>query len=319
MDIQYLLWIQTIRESLPEAVTKLFLIISDAGAGTLALLILAGIFWCTEKKNGRIIVLSYGTGFVVNQLAKHIFCTYRPWIRSSQIHPVQSALPSGYSFPSGHSQFAASEFGSLAWLYRKKRILAACSLILMLLVGFSRNFLGYHTPQDVLFGFAFGLGATAFIIWITKWIDQKEGRDLTFIIIGILAVIALLILEELRPYPMDYVNGVLLVDPEEMLLGCYGATGCQIALLLGWFIEKRYIQFDSEGKVLHRIIRYVIGVVLFIVYAKFLLPLVIHPFPQKIQSFLQLFLIVTFIILLYPWMIHAWQKRSRKKTSSDAN
>jgi uncharacterized membrane protein YkvA (DUF1232 family) len=69
----------------------------------------------------------------------------------------------GYSFPSGHSFFALVVYGFLAYVLtrdmvgrRKEWIWLACVLAI-LLVGFSRVFLGEHYPSDVVAGFAVGL------------------------------------------------------------------------------------------------------------------------------------------------------------------
>lgn len=307
MDIQYLLWLQSIREALPAAVTKLFLIITDAGAGTLSLFVMALVFWCTDKKKSRIVIFSYGMGFVFNQILKHIFCIYRPWIRSTQIHPEQSAIPGGYSFPSGHSQFAASEYGTLAWLYRRKKVLSICCFALMILVAFSRNFLGYHTPQDVLVGLAVGIGTTVLVIRFFDWSDQKEGRELMAVAVSVVVILALLAFEELRPYPMDYVDGKLLVDPEEMKLGCYSAAASQITLMFGWLIEKKWIHFNSEGKMGSRVLRFVIGIIGFILFAKLLVVKLVALCVPKVGAMVQLGLITLYISVLYPWLVSLWQ------------
>ena len=106
-------------------------------------------------------------------------------VDSVKIKLLKGRNQHGYSFPSGHSQFAASEYGTLAWLYRKKKVFAAGCVILLALIVFSRNFLGYHTPQDVVIGVLVGIGATILLSYVFDWMDQKEGRDILFVIISI--------------------------------------------------------------------------------------------------------------------------------------
>ncbi|MBA3259376.1 MAG: phosphatase PAP2 family protein [Gemmatimonadales bacterium] len=87
--------------------------------------------------------------------------------------------PTTFSFPSGHALFATAFFGGLAVLLRARlrqaslRLavgLAAVSLIL--LIGFSRIYLGVHYPSDVIGGVAAGtvwVGAVALGDWLAAY------------------------------------------------------------------------------------------------------------------------------------------------------
>ena len=61
--------------------------------------------------------LNVGVSRFLMQVLKLTFCEYRPYIRSSELLPVEEA--SGYSFPSGHSITASANYGTLARCYRK--------------------------------------------------------------------------------------------------------------------------------------------------------------------------------------------------------
>lgn len=75
--------------------------------------------------------------------------------------------PESFSFPSGHALFATAFFGGLAaLLYHRlgrtwlRLAVAAAAVAVILLIGFSRIYLGVHYPSDVLGGFAAG------IVWV---------------------------------------------------------------------------------------------------------------------------------------------------------
>ena len=68
-------------------------------------------------------------------------------------------------------------------------------------------------------------------------------------IAGILAVIAALIYITKKPYPMDYVDGVLLVDPQNMMNDSFKACGAMLGFIAGSFLERHYVHYEvPEGK-----------------------------------------------------------------------
>lgn len=78
---------------------------------------------------------------------------------------------SGYSFPSGHSMTSIAFYGFLIYLIYKnisnkylKWTLIVLLNILILLIGFSRVYLGAHYASDVITGFM--IGATYLILFI---------------------------------------------------------------------------------------------------------------------------------------------------------
>ncbi len=121
-----------------------------------------------------LLVAGVGGIFVVSGL-KHLF--HRP--RPEQIFDVL-----GYSFPSGHSFFAVVVYGFFAYVltrdmtgWRKYMTWVAC-MIAVLLVGFSRVFLGEHYPSDVVAGFAVGLPWLWGCLALPMLLHRK-GRDLS--------------------------------------------------------------------------------------------------------------------------------------------
>ncbi|MBU0674481.1 MAG: bifunctional DedA family/phosphatase PAP2 family protein [Proteobacteria bacterium] len=104
------------------------------------------------------LVLIVPGGMALNILLKIAFHRHRPSFRDSFL------IFHGYSFPSGHTMAATLLYGLLAaftvialenWRWRLGAVLAAFGIVL--LVGFSRVYLGAHYLSDVLGAAAAGL------------------------------------------------------------------------------------------------------------------------------------------------------------------
>ena len=89
----------------------------------------------------------------------------------------------GYSFPSGHTMAATLLYGLLAvfavlafdaWRRRARAILGAC--IMIMLVGFSRLYLGAHYLSDVLGAVASGLAWLVFSLTAVDTLRRARGR-----------------------------------------------------------------------------------------------------------------------------------------------
>lgn len=259
MDIEYLLWLQNIRNHLGPVMEAVFNGISLLGIAALVFGFI--IYLCYSKKNGLFILTSFTLGTVVNNTIKNIVCCYRPWIRDSRVKPSKHALKgaTGYSFPSGHSQTGACVYGAIGWRYRTRKALKWLMIILIILVPFSRNYLGVHTPQDVITGTLEGL----FMVFLTQkifdWYEKGEHHDLWIMISGLLVDAALILFTICKSYPMNYENGKLVVNPIVMQADALKAYGFFAGFLIGGYLEHRYVNFSTDQLDLKkRIIRLVI-------------------------------------------------------------
>lgn len=261
--MDYLLFLQNLRESCPSIINSIFIGISEfiANAGFIIPLF---IYWCVDKVYGAEIYIAYISANFVNQTIKNTCCIYRPWIKDARLYvePKAASSATGYSFPSGHTTGATAIYGGtgkMCWS-KKRKALSVILFLLILITAFSRNWLGAHTLADVLVAIAH----TSLIIFITsllrKWLAKKPERDtaITFAMIAVSFAITIFLC--LKKYPLDYnPDGSILVDPFEMITDCYTALGVSIGGFLGWWIERHYINFSVEGAWWKRILRFVIG------------------------------------------------------------
>ena len=84
MDIQYLLWLQELKQALPSSVEQFFVIVSAIAASSALIVIPCVLYWCLDKRSGALALLAYGFSWLCNQLIKNTVCCYRPWIRDSR-------------------------------------------------------------------------------------------------------------------------------------------------------------------------------------------------------------------------------------------
>lgn len=223
------------------------------------------IFWCCDKKAGYTMAFSVSVGSLVNHLMKLTFCIERPWLLDQRIQPPEIAIKNqgGYSFPSGHAQLASGYLtGTAVWL-RKKHVLSFLCILSMILIGFSRVYLGVHTSLDVIVGI---LESIILLMIFTKlipwfWNDRKHTSLLSAGLIVFAASSALYF--SFKPYPMHYDSfGNLLTNPKDMIT--FTGVGATIGFAIGLFLEKRFINFSTDISAKHKLFRLLIGVILYL-------------------------------------------------------
>lgn len=306
MDISYLLLLQRLREAMGGAFDSFAVVFSDVGLVVLSVAVPLLVFWCVDKDAGALSLFSMGIGSAGNQLVKNTACVYRPWLRSDELHPVAAALAgaTGYSFPSGHTASVASALLGLAWRWRKRVLAVALCVVGVLLMGFSRNFLGVHTPQDVLAGILVGVCAVAVSALVLKWVERGRNRDVVVLAVGLLVIAGLLVYFVNKPYPLDYLDGKLVVDPAKMITDCFTNCGIFAGVLCGWFVERRWVGFSVEGSLLERIVRFVVGAIVVAGIMYGLGGLSVSLLGAWAGKFVLMFCVFFSAVCLYPLLFH---------------
>ena len=137
------------------ALDNIFLGISALTGEFVYLAVLGVIYWCIDKDKAYYIGIFLFMSFSLNTMLKNIFRIPRPYTYSS-VRQIDVGTGYGYSFPSGHAQMSTTFAGMFSAVYRKKWMYIAGAL-LVILTGFSRMYLGVHTPADILCGISIGL------------------------------------------------------------------------------------------------------------------------------------------------------------------
>ena len=153
------------------------------GTGILVLISLAvtGFLALAHKRGAAILVFaSVGGGILLSSLLKSGFERPRPDLVP---HAVQVYTA---SFPSGHAMLSAVTYLTLGALLARiqprpglKFYILGLAVLLTVLVGASRVYLGVHWPTDVLGGWCMG-AAWAMLCWlVARWLQSrgKVARD----------------------------------------------------------------------------------------------------------------------------------------------
>ncbi len=313
--MNYILWLQGIRSEFWNIV---LVNVTEFVTSPVVYLFVAVLYWCFSKKAAIMIAANLSVGTMINQTLKNVFCVYRPWVLNPKVKPVEAALENatGYSFPSGHTQLAATEFLSIALWQRKRKWLVAFCVFMTLLVMFTRNYLGVHTLPDVLASLLIACFVISVIPKLLDWVENGKNRDVIVTLATFLVGAGMLIYTSVKNYPMDYqVNGKLLVSPREMITDCYSAAGCVFGFFLGWILERRFLKFSTDVPGKTKWVRGIIGSILLLAYV-FLVeePLV------RIDAYWGnfAFLAVAFILILflYPTVFVKVEEKIQKKKLS---
>lgn len=315
MDIEYLLLLQNFRNAIGGVLDPLMEVISELVIGPISIVAIAIIYWCVNKKVGAQIMLNIGSGKVVSQLAKNVCCVYRPWIRDPRVIPVGNSMETatGYSFPSGHTQLATAEFMTVArWQKKRKWVVALCTIITFL-VMFSRNYLGVHTPQDVIVGFLLCCLTIHVNEKLVKWADESKKRDLIFLVSGIILCAVFLAFITLKSYPVDYTeSGEILVDPYAMMTDCYVAAGLFMGALTGWVTERHLIRFEKAESTRTAVIRVLVGIVSLLVIKKLVFSVMLTAYGAHWGEFISYTIMVFWMMAGYPFLFKLVENSRRK-------
>lgn len=177
VDLQIQQQLLSLREP---SVVKVFLWITSLGTWqvTLSLTLVSAFMWWVWNKR------AYTLGFLVS-LGGTLFYTYILKILIDRPRPLEAIyLETSASFPSAHAALAVAVYGFLAfaalrhlksWTVKLNAFFAC--VVLMVLIGLSRLYLGVHFFSDVWNGFILGLVWLACGVALTEWLERGRFKS----------------------------------------------------------------------------------------------------------------------------------------------
>lgn len=217
------------------------------GEETFIVVVLCILFWCFNKNLSYKIGATFFLGGLLTQGLKITFQIPRPWVLDPTFKPVGTAIETAtsFSFPSGHTASAGSLFFPMAFSSRQwwKWLLALMPFV----VGFSRMYLGVHTLLDV----GCALAITVVFAAIVQAVSQTKLWDKPqAVALGLLAFSAAVLIYAFCRQDIT----------RDMLEDCIKAAAAGVGFAVGYYIEKKWIDFDTKAMWWRQVIKVAVGI-----------------------------------------------------------
>ena len=280
------------------ALNAFFSAVTQLGDETVFMVLAIFMFWCVSKRQGYYIFMVGFAGTVMSQYLKLAYRVPRPWVQDPSFTIVESAraAATGYSFPSGHTQNIVGTLSAIALSNRQKWVRAVC-VGFILLVPFSRMYLGVHTPLDV--GVAFALALVLAFGMYPAFRSEERFRKKTPVLLCLLALLCLMYLlyALLAPFPAD-------IDADNLAEGLkngYTLLGCMLGLIVSYWFDTTRLHFDEKAPLMGQFCKLVLGLALLLGIRAGLKPLLAVAFHGSVAANLvRYFLMVVFAGCVWP-------------------
>lgn len=139
----------------------------------ICLVSLAFFLFFKSKRYGTLVFLNAVNILILNVCLKLVFMRERPF-------DLMIITEKGYSFPSGHAMAALGFYGFILYLLwnmnlekKAKLIFSILLVLLIILIGVSRIYLGVHYASDVLAGYLVSLAYLILYVRLSNKILKK--------------------------------------------------------------------------------------------------------------------------------------------------
>jgi len=235
--------------------------------------ILLFVYWCVDRRIGHRTAILFLFSMWLNGWVKELVASPRP----SPAQGVRVLVwEESFAFPSGHAQGGATLWGYLAWALGSRPFWGVAAALIVL-IGFSRLYLGAHFLGDVLGGYALAFALVVVAAALERWgVIAVLPRGLRFVF-AVAAPLAL--------YPLYQSDAS--VQTLGLLLGVAASGVFALELL----------PYDPRGGVLRQAAKMVLGLAgmggLYLLH---------RHLPEGFPEFLGYAVMAVWVTVLAPWL-----------------
>ncbi|MBY9000019.1 MAG: phosphatase PAP2 family protein [Candidatus Heimdallarchaeota archaeon] len=268
--------------------------ISNLGDAFVYVGILAILYYAWDKRKSYRSMVFVLTAAVTNDIAKNAFRLDRPYPEEAN-----------YGMPSGHAQSSTAFWGILATLIRKWWMIVI-SVLLALLISFSRIYMSSHWLTDVMVGLGISFILLAVYIAVKDPVEEHVKKQKDFI--KLLYVFAVFIVFTIPIILFHYNQGEAAV---ESMFDALNFVAFFVSLSVAYIFEERIVNYDNVvDKKWKYVVRALFGLAvagIFYGYTEIIDELgdegAIAPVVTFVVNLIAYSLLGPFIILLAPWII----------------
>ncbi len=317
-------WLSQAFQGLGERLNPVMTAFTWLGYPQAYMIAVAILYWSVDRKLGLHLAIFLPVVASLNSLMKQVFHAPRPFWVDPGIDAIR--VSNGFGMPSGHAQSAT------AWLYAavsiKKPWFWVLAVVMALMIGLSRVYLGVHFSSQVLAGWLTGIIVLVlfsryeekFLLWFLGLKFSRQLLLLSGITAGIFLLGVLCVWATRRwEMPQEWINNAAddLAGTGESILSSRGLVavsgncGGFFGATLGALLIHRRGGFDPGGTWI-RLLRSITGFIL--LAAVYYIFLMISPDPdndllEAVWRFSGFFVISLVTLYLFPLLFERFRHR----------
>ncbi|OOB77180.1 MAG: hypothetical protein BEN19_02355 [Epulopiscium sp. Nuni2H_MBin003] len=225
MEAEILQYLESIRNPFLTTIMETITICAESA---FLLAIISIIYWCLNKDIAIKLASAILINAVLTATIKGIVKKPRPF-ELGIVKPLRVETAIGYAFPSGHTSTATAFWGSAVTVFKNNSMLIF-SIIIVILTGISRLYLGVHWPTDVLAGVFLGI--------ISVFISDLVWKNKKYLLEGSI---------------------IILVISVFFSTHVASAAAALFGIVYGRNLEMKYVNFVIAGNYKYQIKKVIIG------------------------------------------------------------